>query len=1061
MKRVLLVLSFLLGAHAHAQEPTYSEWGLPLIRHYSPTDYDASEQNWNFAQHPDGSLIVANDDGILIFNGSQWRKIAVPGSGVSRSVAVAPDGTIWVGLQGDMGYLAPNDRGELEFVSILDELPEDVARFADVWGTEVTDEGIFFQTYPMLIRRNDHGITIWKADPESHFFPLLRTENALYVSNSGPGGRGILKVEGDSLIQMIAPDDEASSRTARLIIPQDEGSVMFLDQQHLFHVLESDGYTHRIPSILDAFLQERAALGGRMLPSKHIAVWTYGGGVALMDQSGALVDILDDESGLPSSLSYTAYPDQEGGLWLGQDIGITRVEPFSGITTYHSANGLIGNVRAIERHNGQIYAATDRGLFRLVQAAANGLSRATFESVGNLILESWGLLNTDDSLLLLASDGLFEWHNESLRLVVEGGFFRIHQSSAEPDLYYLAGRTGITSIRKNSRTWETPVLLDPLEGHLIVSMDEDENGDLWMGTRAGNILRFPVRTLPGSDVEVYGTEHGIELGFSSVLPIDDRMLFLTSGGVRRFDPEQNFFLPDSLFGADMAHGEPFLYYATEWRDGMALVLNNGPSVSLAYADKTPDGTFRIAEENGLSRIGPGGISGMKVEGDVMWVATTTNLFRYAYHEQLEPTFATLAARIENVYLNRDSLMYGGYGPSDLSLDPGSSSLRFVYSAPTFHTPEPIRFRVRLAGLERNWSAWTTETQKDYTNLSAGSYTFEVEAEDPLGRPIAPVQYAFVIEPFWYETLPARAFFLLTLLGLGGVLALRGPDVARRVWARLPHKQVVSHYRLEELVGSGGAGQVWRARNLSARPGDPREVAVKLLHVRIDPEDSQGHQRLRREADLLSSFEHPNIVHIYEAGVWKNTPFVAMDLLQGETLRHRIQEHGPLAVTDALSIFTQLGDALRAVHEASVIHRDIKTDNVMLVDGEEMKPVLMDFGLARGTHLTTLTQLGQLLGTLGYVSPEQAMGHDADVRSDIFSFGVVMYETLTGKLPFEADNEIGMLHAIFNQEPPAPSALVPDIPEWLDTLVMECLSKEPSGRPEAMHVIIDRLLMHES
>ena len=162
------------------------------------------------------------------------------------------------------------------------------------------------------------------------------------------------------------------------------------------------------------------------------------------------------------------------------------------------------------------------------------------------------------------------------------------------------------------------------------------------------------------------------------------------------------------------------------------------------------------------------------------------------------------------------------------------------------------------------------------------------------------------------------------------------------------------------------------------------------------------------------------------------------------------------MTDALGIFTQLGDALRTVHDASVIHRDIKTENVMLVDGANMKPVLMDFGLARGTHLTTLTQLGQLLGTLGYVSPEQAMGQDADVRSDIFSFGVVMYETLTGKLPFEADNEIGMLHAIFNQEPSFLGELAADIPDWLDSLVMGCLEKEPSDRPGSMSDVLDRL-----
>ncbi len=259
----------------------------------------------------------------------------------------------------------------------------------------------------------------------------------------------------------------------------------------------------------------------------------------------------------------------------------------------------------------------------------------------------------------------------------------------------------------------------------------------------------------------------------------------------------------------------------------------------------------------------------------------------------------------------------------------------------------------------------------------------------------------------------------------------------------------SRYDTKMLIGDGGMANVYLAYDRTLK----RHVAIKMLRYELS-KDERFIKRFKRESAQVINLDHPNIVHVYTVGDYKQQPFIVMEYVKGKTLKDYLRENGALEPLTAVHIMTQLAEGVLYAHQNNIIHRDLKTQNIMITDEQVVK--ITDFGIALSSNEADITQTNTIMGSVHYLAPELARGNLATERSDIYALGIILYELLTGDVPFKGEGAVNI--ALQHLETPMPSIkeMTPDLPNSLDNIIQRCTAKSPSDRYQSVEELLNEL-----
>ncbi|WP_339785756.1 hybrid sensor histidine kinase/response regulator transcription factor [uncultured Imperialibacter sp.] len=740
-----------------------NEMGIPLITNFSHKETGGHAQNWATIQDEKGVLYFANTNGVLEFDGVRWRIIETK-TGLFFSLAKDENNRIFAGGYDEIGYLAPDSIGQMQFVSLKFEVGEENKDFRNMRRTFSTPEGTYFCGYSHIFRWDGSKMKTWQSG-ENTFGISFYVNNDFYVQQRNVG---LLKLVADSL-QLVPGSEKLMDKRFYFMLGNKVGGGLVIGTANdgLYHF---DGKEFSVfPTEIDAFLKESLLYHGIWLEDGSMMLSTILGGTVVVTGGGELKYRLHSGNGLQNDAVHAAFVDYGGAVWLALDNGISKVDVASPITRFDQKNGVRGIVNSIIRHDNELYVATGHEVSRM----RNDKDGATFSGIEGAN-SAWSFLTIDRSLVVATDFGIKVLTKSGFEQVpvAPQGYRQLYQSPQNPDIVYGGTTDGVAVFEVKGGKWESLGKLPDVGGEIRRMLGVDSI--LWLSTFHRGIYRL--KTNPGSPLEIQETQLYDTLGGlpsmveNFVYPYGGGKVIVTHRGIFQFDAGLNKFRPDSTFGDMLANGSHAAYSFEEGTDGRAWIhiYNRDKKVrDTGYAKRGEDGKYAWVNNAfaGLEDVNlfyiysePNGIT---------WLGGNDLLLRHdnSVSVNYDRTFNTL---IRRVIIKSDSLIFGGNQKEEAMVAPKlefpNNFIRFQFAATSFDFAEKNEYQTMLGGYDEDWSAWTTETQKDFTNLSEGSYTFYVRGRNIYGVQGKVDSYAFLILPPWYRTWWAFVIYLVLFVG---------------------------------------------------------------------------------------------------------------------------------------------------------------------------------------------------------------------------------------------------------------------------------------------------------
>ncbi|MFH0866617.1 MAG: adenylate/guanylate cyclase domain-containing protein [Bacteroidota bacterium] len=793
-----------------AQEKGLYEIGLPLVRNFPPKEYKGFSQNWGFVQDKRGILYFANGDGVLEYDGVQWRVIKITNEYTAFSVAIDSNNRIYVGSSSEFGYLAPAKNGELKYVSMLSKFKVNDRKFKYIRSIHITKSGVYFIAGEKIFRWNGKSLKSWNLTKPCNFYKY--GEHILVWQKTS----GLKQLVNDT-IEKVKSGEFFTNITVQNILPYPKNKILVVSKDSGLYIM-SDPFTlkkNEYPEIYkfynqaDYFILHNQLLHSAVLKNGYFAFSTMRGGTAVMDSAGNLVQILDKKAGIQNETHTSVNEDRQNAIWLSLDNGLTRVDISSPVSFWNDDMGLKGSALSVIRFKGKIFVGTWQGLFyhdfspEKYSISGDELNTdiSQFKLLKGIKSTTWDLLvvknskNTGkDKLLAATSGGVYEAGNYYGSQVAKGTAIKFYRYKKDSTKIFVGTDEGLLCL---SVGYSGDEIAFTNEGLLrgfsekIISMAEDEEGKIWISTEFAGVYLLEFKKWTDNKISIslneelsyklthFDTLSGLPAGYTSIYKISNKMYFMSEDGVYvPVEEKRNEKLLSVKFekvinpALDFYYKDVFINMLSEDALGNLWIQftdNNSSAKTLAKAVLQNDGTYSVSFIP-FKPVPPMEVYSIFPEKNgVAWFGGDDGLIRYDGSSKFEYNL-NFDALIRKVILERDSVLFAGTFYTDVN-DSGEysgltleqpelmkpeisysyNSITFEYAATTYYSESSRRFKIYLEGFDKKWSDWSLETKKEYTNLPPGSYKFHVISKNIFDTESTEAVYEFVIRPPWYRT----------------------------------------------------------------------------------------------------------------------------------------------------------------------------------------------------------------------------------------------------------------------------------------------------------------------
>ena len=734
--------------------------GLPEIINYSKQTYNAGAQNWDIEQTEDGLIYFANNEGLLSFDGTFWKLYPLPNRTIVRAVEVGKDKRIYTGGQSEFGYFAANDKGFLVYHSLVELIPEQDRSFDDVWNICVYGNDIFFRTNKRIFQLSNNKITVYTTHSEWRF---LGACNNLLIAEDHENGA--LLYQNSNWVPFLRNSVLPSSALITSFTSLDtQRSLIATNRDGLF-IFEHNNLTPIRSPDMDQ-LSKKSIYKAIVVDENRIALATSFGGCHIIDEKGKLIQSLTHLEGLQNNSIRSIFSDRDNNLWLGLDNGVDFVAYNNSIKHIYPESQNIGSGYSTLLFKNQLYFGTSNGLYSVTLDNSQNLSfiKSKLEPVSNAEGEVRNLSSVNDQLLMGHHTGAFLIRNNAaVPLDNSSGFWTfLPMSNVLPSSLMVAGNyDGLSFFSFDKGSFHKTRINAQFASARFVLVENEHT--IWVAHPYKGIYRITIKPDNTTAIKLYNQDKGLfSTNNNYVFKIKQRIVASTENGLYEYNEQKDVFEISSYFKNIL--NEKNIRYLKEDPFGNIWFVHQKELGVVDFSEANPKIIYFPELNNklvsGFENVYPLGEHNIIIGGEKGFYHV--DFQKYKQNKTPLSTQIRVARSIGKI----DSVLYGGYvSQTNARMPFKMNSLHFEYSAILYGQQSNIEYSYFLKGFDNDWSSWSGKPEKEYTNLPAGDYIFQVKARNNLGNESDVNSYEFTILPPWYQSIPAYAAYVLLFVGL--------------------------------------------------------------------------------------------------------------------------------------------------------------------------------------------------------------------------------------------------------------------------------------------------------